>query len=99
MSSPTSSKNEYEAKKQFLEDLKQLSKTEHEEIFRIIKRNHVDYTENSNGVFFDLQNVSTDIFIQLQKFMELCSTQRANEESRNIELNTLRQAAPEQTAT
>ena len=93
MSSPTTIKNEYEAKKQFLEDLKQLSKTEHEEIFRIIKRNHVDYTENSNGVFFDLQNVNSDIFIQLHKFMELCSTQRANEESRNNELNTLRQEA------
>jgi hypothetical protein len=90
MSSPTS-KNEYEAKKQFLEDLKQLSKTEHEEIFRIIKRNQVEYTENSNGVFFDLQLVTFDVFVQLQKFMELCVTQRANEESRTNEMNVLRQ--------
>jgi hypothetical protein len=90
MSSPTS-KNEYESRKLFLEELKQLSKPEHEEIFRIIKRNQVDYTENSNGVFFDLQLVSTEIFTQLQKFMELCIAQRANEESRTNELNVLRQ--------
>jgi hypothetical protein len=90
-SSPNTTKSDYEAKKQFLEDLKGLSKTEHEEIFRILKRNQVEYTENSNGVFFDLQTVSSDIFDQLLKFMALCSDQRISEEVRTNELNVLRQ--------
>ena len=42
---------EYEERKVFLEELKKLVKVEQEEIFRILKKNKCDYSENSNGVF------------------------------------------------
>ena len=44
-----------ERKKLFLEELKTLTTDQYYEIFRIIKRNDVEYSENSNGVFFDLK--------------------------------------------
>jgi len=85
------SKQAYEMKKQLLEELKLLSKEEYEEVFRIIKRANVEYTENSNGVFFDLNNCSNDVCTKLEQFLELCKTQRINEEQRSQTLESLRQ--------
>jgi NTP pyrophosphatase (non-canonical NTP hydrolase) len=84
-------KQSYETKKQLLEEIKLLSKEECEEVFRIIKRNHVEYTENSNGVFFDLTQCSNEVCLDLEKLLELSKTQRKNEEQRSQALETLRQ--------
>ena len=82
--------NEYELKKQMLEDIKTLSKEEHIELFRIIKKYSIEYSENSNGVFFDLTQCSTEVFNKLLQFMELCKTQRKNEELRSTAMDSLR---------
>ena len=92
--SPTLSAAEYEARKQFLEDLKLLDKNEFEEVYRLIHRDGVDYTENSNGVFFDLTAVLPSTFTKLTHFMDLCKAQRKSEEARVQELNHLRQEGP-----
>lgn len=92
--SPTLSASEYEQRKQLLEDLKMLDKSEYEEVYRLIHRDGVEYTENSNGVFFDLTLITTEIFTKLAQFMELCKAQRKNEAARVQELNTFRQEAP-----
>jgi hypothetical protein len=84
-------KQTYEMKKQLLEELKVLSKEEYEEVFRIIKRANVEYTENSNGVFFDLNNCADEVCTKLDQFLELCKTQRMNEEQRSQTLESLRQ--------
>jgi len=88
---PNTTKQAYEAKKSLLEEMKLLSKEEYEEVFRIIKRANVEYTENSNGVFFDLAHCSDDVCTKLEKFLELCKTQRKDEEQRSQELEVLRQ--------
>jgi hypothetical protein len=93
-SSPTLSAAEYEQRKQLLEDLKMLDKSEYEEIYRLIHRDGVEYTENSNGVFFDLTLLSQTTIIKLVKFLDLCKAQRKNEETRVQELNTFRQEVP-----
>lgn len=92
--SPTLSTADYEQRKQLLEDLKILDKSEYEEMYRLIHRDGVEYTENSNGVFFDLTLIENDIFIKLVQFMELCKAQRKNEAARVQELNTFRQETP-----
>jgi hypothetical protein len=90
-------KVDYEARKQFLEDLKFLSKEEYEELFRIIKRNNIDYSENSNGVFFDLTSISNDIFSKLVTFLDFCKVQKKSEEVRAQEMDTLRSETVEHT--
>ncbi len=84
------SKSDYEQRKQYLEDLKRLSKDEYIEVFRIIKQHNVEYSENSNGIFFDLNTLDTTVFEDLSKFMKLCKTQRTNEAARANEMNALR---------
>ncbi len=93
MASPTLQKEEYERRKLFLEELKTLSKEQYEDIFRIIKRNNVEYSENSNGIFFDVLLLSDDVFKQLDQFIELSKVQTQSEEHRTYELDVLRNEA------
>jgi hypothetical protein len=80
----------YEQKKNILEEIKLLSKLECEEIFRIIKRNNVEYTENSNGIFFDIMHLSDEIVSKIQIFLDFCKTQRKSEEERAREIDNLK---------
>ena len=79
----------YEQRKQFFENLKILTKSEYEEIFRILKRGREEYTENSNGIFFDVVAVSESTFEQFQEYMKFCLENRRIEEGRTQQLATL----------
>jgi hypothetical protein len=88
--SSSGSEISYDQKKGILEEIKSLSKLECEEIFRIIKRGNVEYTENSNGIFFDIMHLSDEIVYKIQKFLDFCKTQRKSEEERAHEIDILR---------
>ena len=90
MMTPNQNDN-YEAKKSMLEDIKAFSVDECQELFRILKQNGVQYTENSNGIFFDLVPIENDIFFKLVNFVEFTKAQKKSEEIRASELNSLRQ--------
>ena len=73
---------DYSDRKVFVERLGQLSKSEYEEVFRIIKRANENWSENSNGVFFDVNSLSTDTFDRLRFFMDLCIKSREEQDER-----------------
>ncbi len=72
----------YTERAQFAERLAQLSKSEYEEIFRILKRNNEQWSENSNGIFFDINGISEGTFEKLQFFMNFCMKNRSDQEER-----------------
>ena len=74
---------EYDSRKKFLEDLKGLSKTEMAKMFEILKRHKMEYSENSNGVFFDLIKLSKEAFEELQVYMEFCRTVQSEQKIRD----------------
>ena len=76
---------DYDIRKQLLEDLKILNKMEKEEIFRIIKSTGSMYTENSNGIFFDISKLNNNVFEQLLVFINFCKQNRENFTSREEE--------------
>jgi hypothetical protein len=65
---PLLSAEEYERRKVFLTELKGLSKTEYVEILRILKQHNTPFSENLNGVFFNLCTISTEAFEALCHF-------------------------------
>lgn len=67
---------DYEIRKTFLENLKILNKSEKEELFRILTVTKSMYTENSNGIFFDVSKLSKDAFEQMIQFLEFCKKNR-----------------------
>jgi hypothetical protein len=68
--------DEYDQRKIFSEEVKLLTKNEMEEVYRILKAAKAEYSENSNGVFFDASKLPAEIFSELQKFMIFCKKNR-----------------------
>jgi hypothetical protein len=84
------SQNEYDERKDFIEKLGSLVKSEHEEIFRIIKKADDQWSENSNGIFFDVSTLKKDTFDKLKSFMNFCMENRKEQEQRQKEMDALR---------
>ncbi len=80
----------YEVRKQFLEQLGMLSRSELEEVFRIIKRHNDIYSENTNGIFFNVVDLREETFLRLNEFMEFCMRNREEQNARVEEMKNIR---------
>lgn len=61
-------------RKALAEKIKNLGKTEHDELLRILKLHAVAYTQNNNGVFVNMSAVSDDVIGKMVNFVEFCMT-------------------------
>ena len=59
-------------RKLLLEKIVSLSRTEHEEIYKIINRENVSVSSNRNGIFFNLSNLSDELIDEIDKFVTFC---------------------------
>ena len=66
-------------KKSILAEVGQLNKLEHIEIFKILSRNNVTYTENVNGIFVNMKNLDLITLNDMIKFINYAK-------NKNIEL-------------
>ncbi len=80
----------YERRRQLFENIKQLVKPEQEHILKLLRKYKESYTENSNGIFFDLINICDAAFTSIEEYMEFCIKNRQEEKERLEELNRLR---------
>jgi hypothetical protein len=67
---------EYDQRKLFADEVKLLTRNEMEEIYKCLKAKKAEYSENSNGVFFDVSKLPAEIFSELQNFMVFCKKNR-----------------------
>lgn len=97
-------------KKELSKNIENLSSTEHEEIFKIIKENNVHYSKNKNGFFFNITTLENNILMQIDKFVKYCMSNQNdldlyekkmnecklshNYEIFNIKLNTMKEIVP-----
>jgi hypothetical protein len=75
-SAATLTAEEYEQRKLFSEEVKLLTKNEMEEILKILKEFKAEFSENSNGVFFDVSKLPAEIFSRIQTFMDFSKKNR-----------------------
>ena len=80
----------YEERKKIFDTIPSLVQTEQEEIFRIIRKLKVTYSENSNGIFFDLSCLPDDAFQHIKEYIQFCLTTRNEHENRLKELEIIR---------
>ena len=66
-----------------LAELKLLSKMEFIKVFEIIKQNKVEFSENSNGIFFDLSKIGAEVFEELNVYLEFCKKIRIEQNLRD----------------
>ncbi len=91
MKSKYSSTELYNIKKDLIKDIKLLSRDEHVQIFYIIKKSNVKYTENNNGIFINLRHVSDKILDKLIKFVEFAKVNNSELESTNKIIDKIRE--------
>jgi len=73
----------YDRRKEFCKDIGLLSRPEMEELYRILRREGGEFSENSNGIFFDVSGLPSNIFEALWKFIEFCKCNAKNLEERS----------------
>lgn len=90
MSSPGKlSGSEYERRRVFHESLKGLTKAEYVEIIRLLNKYEETYSENLNGVFFNVCTVSQVTFDALELFLKFTQSNRRDLADREVFLSTL----------
>jgi hypothetical protein len=94
MSSNTLDNHQYELRKKIFDEIKKFSKTEQEELYRIIKRCKEEVSENKNGIFFDLMNLQEETVIEIKKWISFCNKNRVQFEIREKEMTELQEANP-----
>jgi hypothetical protein len=67
---------EYDERKKLLDEIPTLSKSELEAIYKILKGSNAEFSENSNGVFFDICKLPAEVFSEIKKLMEFCHKTR-----------------------
>jgi len=70
--------------------IKSLVPSEYEEVFRILRKQKESYSENSNGIFFDLSAISHDTLQKMKEYIDFCLKTRQDDQSRLKELETIR---------
>jgi len=80
---------EYERRRVFLDSLKKLHTSEYVDIVRILKQEEVVYSENTNGIFFDVAQLPQKTFEVLEKYMNFVHKNREELSIREKIMNEL----------
>lgn len=59
-------------KKNLGEKISNLGGMEHMEILKILKNHHISFSENKNGVFFNLTTLPEEVFTAIETFVSYC---------------------------
>ncbi len=74
--------DDYEQRKEFCKEMNNLSRSELEELYRILRREGGLFSENSNGIFFDVAALPAPVFDALWKFLQFCKSNAKDLEER-----------------
>ena len=81
--------DEYEKRKRFCKEMEILSRSELEELYRILRRENGEFSENSNGIFFDVGTLPASVFEALCKFVEFWKSNAKDLEERSKIINEM----------
>ena len=75
--------DDYERRKELSKDIGALSRPELEELYRILRREGGEFSENSNGIFFDVLALPVNVFEAIWKFINFCKSNAKSLEERS----------------
>jgi len=85
---------DFESRKKLFEEIKQFNRTEQEELYRILKKNGEEVSENRNGIFFYLMSLKPETVANVQEWVEFCRKNNSEFKSREDELIELTKQNP-----
>lgn len=74
-------------RKMLRDKINKLSQTEHDEIFKILKNNEVRFTQNKNGVFFDISFLSLEVALEVERFVDFCTNNQVELDEYDKQIN------------
>jgi uncharacterized protein YjgD (DUF1641 family) len=80
---------EYERRRGFLDAFKKLHNSEYIDIVKILRQEAVDFSENSNGIFFDVTTLSQTTFNVLEKYIDFVHNNRKELAERERLMSTM----------
>ena len=81
--------DDYDRRKELSKDIGALSRPELEELYRIWRREGGEFSENSNGIFFDVSALPVHVFESLWKFINFCKSNAKSLEERSKVIDDL----------
>jgi hypothetical protein len=85
---------EFDCRKKIFEEVKKFTRAEQEELYRILRRNGEEMSENRNGIFFDLMSLKENTIVTIQEWIDFCSKNRESFETREKQMSNLLQENP-----
>jgi hypothetical protein len=79
----------FEMRKRLHEEIKKFNRTEQEELFRILKRENEEVSENRNGIFFDLTVIKESTLNKIKEWIAFCNKNTTEFEEREKEMELL----------
>ena len=80
---------DFETRKKLYDEIKKFNRTEQEELFRILKRENEDLSENRNGIFFDLTTIKENTLNKIKEWIQFCKRNTSEFEEREKEIHLL----------
>ena len=85
----TQSLDESNLREKVIQNLKKIDSKQHQQIYHeVLKKHNLKYSKNQNGIFLNLEDVSTDIVKELHNYISLLSETELSTK-RGILLNTI----------
>jgi hypothetical protein len=94
--STTEGQTEFETRKRLHEEIKKFNRTEQEELFRILKRENEEVSENRNGIFFDLTVIKESTLNKIKEWLVFCKKNTTDFEEREKEIELLTKGQEDQ---
>jgi phosphotransferase system IIA component len=94
--STTEGQTEFETRKRLHEEIKKFNRTEQEELFRILKRENEEVSENRNGIFFDLTVIKESTLNKIKEWIVFCKKNTTDFEEREKEIELLTKGQEDQ---
>jgi len=80
---------EFEVRKRIFDEVKQFSRAEQEQLYRILRHCSEEVSENRNGIFFDLVSLKQETIDKIQEFISFCVKNRSTFETREKQISEL----------
>lgn len=74
-------------RKALVNQISLLSSTEHEEILKILHKHDLNYSQNKNGIFFNISSFPDAVVDEMYKLVQFCLSQQQQLEEYDIKMN------------
>ena len=74
-------------RKSLLEQISSLSSTEHGEIFKMLRNHGINFTQNKNGIFFNLTALDDSLVEEIYNFVSYCVSNKKQLDEYDKKLN------------